>query len=289
MEKKITFGVIILNYFSYQETINCVDSFQKANSTDYNVYLIIVDNGSSNDSYSILSKKFELFENINVIKVEKNIGFANGNNVGLDFLKKNYMCDYFIFSNSDILVKPDIFKWIEKSYKKNKCDILGPDIYAKRLGIHQNPIKKYTENPFMVNLKIYKKKIEIFALKFHIPWPSKKLSLNRIGLDSKKKQVLDCPVHGSFIVTNNKFLDFYKDFFDNRTFLYMEEYLLYLRCKKAKLKTMVSLDHQVIHLQGKSTDSNMNNARKKRINRLNREISSMKIYNEELCKKESEP
>ena len=67
----------------------------------------------------------------------------------------------------------------------------------------------------------------------------------------------------------------------------MEEYLLYLRCKNAGLKTMVSLDNQVIHLQGRSTDADINNIRERKINRLSREISSMKIYKNELSKRKN--
>ena len=287
LDKKISFGVIILNYFSYQETINCVDAFQKAECSNYNVYYAIVDNGSLNDSYIFLAEKFKSLENINLIRLEKNVGFAGGNNAGLALLKSKYECDYYIFSNSDILVKTDVFSWIIETYKRNNCDILGPDIYAKNLGMHQNPIKKYTEKPFLVDIKICKKKVELIVLKLHIYWWIRMNRFYNSEVDIEKKQIFGCPVHGSFIITNNRFLNFYNDFFDSRTFLYMEEYLLYLRCKNAGLKTMVSLDNQVIHLQGRSTDADINNIRERKINRLSREISSMKIYKNELSKRKN--
>lgn len=285
--KKTTFGVIVLNYCSFQETLNCVDTFKKANDNEYIVHYVIVDNGSDNESYDVLSNKYKYDENVDIVKLENNVGFAKGNNAGLKFLDARYSCDYYIFSNSDIIVNLDIFSWIDTTYKKTNCDILGPDIYAEKLGIHQNPIKTYTENPLIITLKIIKKWFELLALRIHMPWPQRPLTSINNEVVLEKKIITNCPLHGSFIITNDKFLNYYKDFFDDRTFLYMEEYLLYLRCKRAKLKIVVSLDHQVIHLQGKSTDANMNDIRKKRINRLLREISSMRIYRDEVCKRKN--
>lgn len=282
VRNKIKFGIIILNYFSYQETINCIESFSKADRNDFKTFYVIVDNGSSNESYKILNECYKTRDDVSVIKLDQNIGFAKGNNEGYKYLNEKYNCDYYIFSNSDILVPNNIFSWISTTYEKNNCDILGPDIYAPKLGIHQNPIKKYTQIPLVVDIKIAKKCIERFLIrKFHVIIKTKK---NRNVVQENKEQVYGCPVHGSFIITNNKIFEYYEDFFDNHTFLYMEEYLLYLRCKKYGIRTLVSLDGQVTHLQGKSTDTSMSSVENKKINRLDREIASMIIYKKMLKK-----
>lgn len=282
VRNEIKFGIIILNYFSYQETINCIESFSEADRNDFKVFYVIVDNGSSNESYKVLKEHYKTRDDVSVIKLEQNVGFAKGNNEGYKYMKKKYNCDYYIFSNSDILVPNNIFSWICTTYEKNNCDILGPDIYAPKLGIHQNPIKKYTQIPMVVDIKIAKKRIEKFLIrKFHVILKAKK---NQNVVQGNKEQVYDCPVHGSFIITNNKIFEYYEDFFDNQTFLYMEEYLLYLRCKKNGIRTLVSLDGQVTHLQGKSTDTSMSSVENKKINRLNREFASMIIYKKMLKK-----
>lgn len=276
MKKRLSFGVIILNYISYKETINCMEAFLNASAEDFDVYYAIVENGSTNKSYDVLMDKFKENSNVNVLKMEKNKGFANGNNEGCTYLREKYNCDYYIFSNSDILVPDNIFKCINKTYEKYNCDILGPDIYASKLGIHQNPIKKYSENVLIVTMKIIKKKIEKNLIKYGIYNGKKEKKKENITL--KEKKIFNCPVHGSFIITNKTIFEYYNEFFDSRTFLYMEEYLLFLKCKKSNLKTMVDLDYQVIHLQGKSTDSEEKDYKQKRINRLEREIKSIMIY-----------
>jgi GT2 family glycosyltransferase len=65
---------------------------------DYpNIEIIVVDNGSSDDSISQLSSEFP---EINLIKTHKNLGFAGGNNVGLRVATG----DYYLLINNDVEV-----------------------------------------------------------------------------------------------------------------------------------------------------------------------------------------
>ena len=51
---------IILNWNSAADTVECMESLQK---TDYENYrIVIVDNGSSDDSEAVLRKKFPLMD-----------------------------------------------------------------------------------------------------------------------------------------------------------------------------------------------------------------------------------
>ncbi len=70
---------------------------------DYNdKEIIIVDNGSTDDSLKILSG----CDNITVIPLKKNLGFAGGNNYGI----KNCSGDFILLVNTDVLCPPDIIK-----------------------------------------------------------------------------------------------------------------------------------------------------------------------------------
>ena len=54
-------GIVILNYLNYLDTIECVDSIRQM---DYKIAgIVIVDNGSYNESYSILGKIYMSFHN----------------------------------------------------------------------------------------------------------------------------------------------------------------------------------------------------------------------------------
>lgn len=277
--KNTMFGVVILNYESYDDTINCIRTFKLAEEEGYSVQYVIVDNGSANESVTVLKKRYENEKNIHVISLRENLGFAKGNNIGCKFLRDNYYCDFYIFSNSDILVPENIFSWIAQTFRRTNCDILGPDIYAPKLKTHQNPIKFYSRSPFVVSLKILKKRVELFLLKHN-------LMKNRILVNTtsaitnrtRSGDIYDHPLHGSFIISGDRYFRYYDSFFDERTFLYMEEYLLFLRCINSDLKMLVSFTNTVVHLQGKSTDKTVVDNRIRSINRIEREIESLCVY-----------
>lgn len=72
-------------------------------STYPNMKVVIADNASTDDSVSYLSEHFPAAE---IVRNEKNEGFAKGYNDGL----KNVEADYFVLLNSDVEVSP---RWIE--------------------------------------------------------------------------------------------------------------------------------------------------------------------------------
>ena len=275
------YGIIILNYIGWEETIECVYSFLRQ-SAKYSVHIVIVDNASPNDSFSKLKAEFLNEQRVDVIVLNDNLGFARGNNEGFYYLNDHYSCDFYIFSNSDILITDDVFSWIEREYETSHFFILGPDIFAIKMQMHQNPISKYTENPVIIKAKILKKRIEIafdkLCLLFGIQYDIHDSKLKQKKDVDQTKRFENVTVHGSFIVAYKNFFDYYKELFDSRTFLYMEEHILFQRCKKYSLKTVVSYAFQVIHLQAASTDKITKSIYKRRIARMKNEICSVKVY-----------
>lgn len=91
-------GVVILNYMTWVETNNCINSILE-DKIPGNVQIYVVDNASPNrDEIEI-----EQFGNqIHFIENECNLGYAAGNNVGITQALKDG-CDYILISNNDIL------------------------------------------------------------------------------------------------------------------------------------------------------------------------------------------
>ena len=114
-----TVGAVVLNYKNYKETIQCVHSIATQERVDMQV--VIIDNGSDNDSYTKLVEEFLEFKNIYVIKNEKNLGYARGNNVGIDFLRKKNI-DFILVCNSDIVFSSNS---VIAEMKENDNDELG--------------------------------------------------------------------------------------------------------------------------------------------------------------------
>ena len=101
----VNVGIVILNYVSYDVTINCVEWFKKQNSTNVKTKIIIVDNDSPNNSFNILKEKFQEEKDVKVVKTDHNLGFANGNNYGYKKLLEFMSPDFVIVSNSDAYVE----------------------------------------------------------------------------------------------------------------------------------------------------------------------------------------
>jgi FkbM family methyltransferase len=88
-------AIIILNWQEWEETIQCLNSIIRINYKNYS--LVIVDNGSRDDSCAMLenwvsanqvpynSEHNAFSKHIALIKNPTNLGYAGGNNVGIKF------------------------------------------------------------------------------------------------------------------------------------------------------------------------------------------------------------
>jgi GT2 family glycosyltransferase len=86
-------SIIIINYNTYQFTCNCIQSiYDTTKNIDFEI--ILVDNASVECDAQIFKQKYP---EIILIKNEKNIGFAGGNNTGILYSKGEYV----LLLNSD--------------------------------------------------------------------------------------------------------------------------------------------------------------------------------------------
>ena len=108
---KIVF--IILNYNTFQETKDCVLSIESKVDTQ-NYKIVIVDNLSTDDSADKIEKFIEQKNNMILIRNTENLGFAKGNNVGIEYAKRNYKPQFIVVLNSDTeLIQNDLVEKLE--------------------------------------------------------------------------------------------------------------------------------------------------------------------------------
>lgn len=91
------FSVVVLNWNGKHFLDDCLSFLQRQTFRDFEV--IFVDNGSSDDSVSYVQ---EYFPNVNVVALEKNLGFTGGNIEGL----KHCVGDFVVLLNNDTEVSP---------------------------------------------------------------------------------------------------------------------------------------------------------------------------------------
>ena len=114
-EPKIS--IVILNYNAGQLLLDCVESIK---NTDYKNYeIIVVDNASKDNSHKECKKKFP---EIKLIENDKNLGYCEGNNVGLRQVEGKFV----VVLNPDTLVESKWLKELVRGYNKFGDGIYQP-------------------------------------------------------------------------------------------------------------------------------------------------------------------
>lgn len=244
-------GVVILNYMNYVDTIACVNCTLNQSYTDYEI--IIVDNGSSNQSFNILSFIFGSCPKITLLRSRKNLGYARGNNIGIRYAKRKLKVDYVFVCNSDVLFEKDLFESIIKVNYKG-IGAISPMVYHQN-GDHQIPI--------VATNNIYNKVI-LTAITIILSWLYPPLILLLCRLPRQVNWLLSPKslptvwirqkyvLQGCSYFLTPEFFRYYHQLYP-KTFLYGEEINLLVYLKKAKLTSLMIETSPVIHKENGSS------------------------------------
>lgn len=274
MTNKIYF--IILNYNTAKETKKCVHSIKRLSGVNLKKHIIIIDNDSTDGSFLELEKYFCDETDVDLYKMNKNVGFSRGNNYGYQMVREAGDADFCVICNSDIeFVQKDFLGLLEKEYCRSCFHVCGPDIYSdarKRTYCkgHQSPMypfewnKRYVRS-YWLYYDLYCKKIKkepyskIHAIQIWIKWMKwkslRKLFTYTCYSDYRTIRHENVPIHGSCIIISKLFIEKEAKLFYPETNFYGEELLLYLRCKRNNYKIVFTPKLLVYHLQGKATTS----------------------------------
>jgi GT2 family glycosyltransferase len=131
---------VILHYLNTEDTIACIESIR--NHVIFPEYsLVLVDNASPNHSGEILAARYEKTPDIHLLRLKKNLGFAEGNNAGYQYARNVLNSNFILVINNDTIIEqPDFIKLITEKYDQFQYDILGPDIISLKDNSHQNRV-----------------------------------------------------------------------------------------------------------------------------------------------------
>ncbi|MFL0251739.1 glycosyltransferase family 2 protein [Clostridium neuense] len=115
--------IVILNYNTINDTLECITSLKNIDYINYEI--VVVDNSETVDCYNLLKDKFNEYK---IIRTDENLGYANGNNIGIKYALDNG-ADYICVLNNDVVVEENFLsKTVEVLNNNKDVGIAGPCI-----------------------------------------------------------------------------------------------------------------------------------------------------------------
>ena len=122
--EKPSVTVIVLNWNGKDLTIECLESLKQVNYLNFNI--LVVDNGSTDGSVELLKEKFP---EVSILVLEKNLGYASGNNRGFASLEPDPP-EFVIFLNNDTIVDKNFIEpLVRQLLTHKKASQTVPKIY----------------------------------------------------------------------------------------------------------------------------------------------------------------
>lgn len=222
--------LVILNYNDANRALELAMKCKDYQSIDK---VVIVNNGSTDDSLIYLQDNLKNIENVILLNSGKNGGFAYGNNIGAKYIYQHLFSKYILFANTDTIFTN---KSIEKCliYLENDLNLGLVSMRIKNMGNHEE-----------ISCWDKRKYLDYFLANFYFYRTYIKPPLENSILTQPNFQYVD-HVRGSFMLFN---LSILKDinFFDENTFLYFEEEIISEKLKEKNYKIGIITDEFYIH------------------------------------------
>jgi len=237
--KKIS--VVILHYKGKQFTRQCLLSLQKGKIGDFSLEIVVVDNCSP-EPVDDFKKEFE---KVIFLKNRQNLGFAEGNNVGVRYALENE-ADWILILNNDTTVDKNLLvQLIKQASLINQSGILGPKIYFA-------PGYEYHKERYKTNER---GKVFWYAGGL-IDWSN--VYCSHRGVDEVDKGQYDKVeetdfVSGCAMLVRREVFE-KAGLFDPRYFLYLEDVDFCQRAKKEGFKVIYAPGGKVWHYNASSSE-----------------------------------
>jgi len=116
-------AIIVLNYQNAPVTVACVRSLRRL--TYPNFHIFVVDNGSDDDS---LEQFQRYIPEIDLVKTGANLGYAGGNNRGIEKAFTLQEFDYVWVVNNDLVVDTEALTHLVKTAEQYAPALVGPKV-----------------------------------------------------------------------------------------------------------------------------------------------------------------
>lgn len=221
---------LILNFNDADTTLRLVKKIRNYNTLNY---ILIIDNCSTDDSYSILCNKLYKEPNVIIKSTSKNGGYGYGNNFGIKYAYYNLKSKYVIVTNPDVFFTNALVKKMIKVMENNKVSLVSAEQRINNNVIYDKAWRIPT--PFQWTMS-ESRLGRYFSAKYHYKDTYFKSPFVKV----------DCVPGAMFMVNAKDFLRV--GGYDERMFLFCEETVLGFKLKEVGLTTVLLTreyyDHQ---------------------------------------------
>lgn len=249
--KVIKYCFVVLQFNKSELTIACVRSLQKLEKYGLDVVIIIVDNNSDASHVAVIEQEFGENTDVVILLSGENKGFSGGNNIGYRYARNQLHAQFCVVLNNDTEIEQSDF--IEKSidlYYQYSYSLLGPDVLISD-GRHENPW-----NDYIYSIHEFKHLHEIRNAERKRFAEGAPPSFKKIGKSTACSDILMNPLlQGAAYVVSPIFIADHENLFDERLFLYGEEFLLATECLINGDLCVYTKKLVVKHHEGATTDA----------------------------------
>lgn len=120
-------SIVVLNWNGLADTLACLESLKNLDYRNYGI--LVVDNASTDGSVEELQKRYGKDPQVEIVRNQVNLGFAEGNNVGIRRALARES-DYVLLLNNDTVVdKHALIHMIRAVNGNPKIGLAGPKVY----------------------------------------------------------------------------------------------------------------------------------------------------------------
>lgn len=305
-KQHVSICFLILHYMDVEMTNKAIKSILNLNHFG-NSQIVVVDNASPNGSGKLLEQKYSGMKEIHIILSASNGGFSSGNNIGFQYIKNNFISDFVIAINNDILFpQEDFIEKLYALYTETSFWVAGPDIYVPHRNYHSSPMYEHSLCVEEVKVLVRKaewekcqfsKRISRYGLKLYLRDCFRKnyflksaIKLSRVirgNIKKYKERAEGIVLQGACLIFDKRYCEKNDKLFLPLTFMYGEEIILTWWCIKNNWEIKYFPELLVWHSCGGSLPFPKLSYKeycKKKILELNRCKEAYRIYMKKLQK-----
>lgn len=247
MTKPVDLSIVIVNYNTRELLLLCLRTVFEAKNDSITEEVIVVDNGSKDQSAEEVRKKFP---DVKIFQNQENLGFSRANNIGIKAAKGRYI----LLLNSDTELHPGVLEYMVQLMDKDPkvgvstCRVELPDGKMDP-ACHRGFPTPWAALTYFTGLEKLFPHSKLFG-QYHLGFK-----------DLTTIHEIDSPI-GAFFLVRKKVID-EVGLLDEAFFMYGEDLDWAFRIKKAGWKIMFCPDEIIIHKKKQSGRANANETLRK--------------------------